>query len=113
MQTFEIKKPRVLSPVEFIKFQLDLFLPESLGITPTQKRVIAYFHLYDKPIKKLVEDDVFKGEKSAQNYVSALRKLGVLVGFKDDTRVAEKLNFLQDSFRVTLNIHLEKDENKV
>lgn len=107
MQTFEIFKPRVLSPVKFIKFQLDLFLPEHFGISDTQKLVITYFFLYNNPIEKLLEDGVFKGEKSAQNYVSALRKKKLLIGYKSDTRVSPQLKFKLEGFRVIQNIHLE------
>lgn len=107
MQTFEIHKPKVLSPVKFIQFQLDLYLHENLGITDTQKLMIAYFFLYDNPIKKLVQDGHFKSGKSAQNYVSALRKEGILIGYKENTRVSPKLQFQMESFRVILNIHVE------
>jgi hypothetical protein len=109
MDAIEIKVPLKFGLVDFLKFQLGLTLPNS-NLSDAHKTVLVYYYLHSSPITELVKDGHFKSEKSAQNYVSDLRKPGLLVGKGAKTKVNPRIKLKKEDFTVTLTVL--KDDTK-
>ena len=101
MYTFPLK----FEEVDFYIFQLSIILYRQT-LNNSHLRILAYYHLYEEPIDKLLEDNCFSSRKSIENYVSELRKLGILVGKgrKSVTKLNPSIRLLDESCLITLNI---------
>lgn len=107
MVNLEIKTPIKFSTVDSIVFQLGVMFPQT-KLTDTHLKCVAYYYLYSDALDKLVEAKVFKNSKSGQNYVSDLRKAGLLVGKGKETKVNPKIKLQTNDFKVTLTININE-----
>lgn len=65
--------------LDFIKFQVRHSIPTHLS--EGEIELIAYLFLYKElAVRKMLEDGCSKSEKSLNNYLSSLRKKGVVIG---------------------------------
>jgi hypothetical protein len=104
MQQFRIPTPLIFNTIEFLKFQLGLFITK-IALTDTQKTVLVFFYLYPNPVDELVSQKIFKSRKSAENYVSDLRKSMLLIGKGSDTKLNPAIRLKNDSFELTMQVH--------
>ena len=67
------------SLVDYIKFQAQHCVP--FGLNDGELTLIAYIFLYnDQAIDKFIQDGHSKSHKSMENYMSTLRKKGLIIG---------------------------------
>lgn len=104
MKSFKLSAPLKFDKVDFYKFQLRTYLPR-VKLNDTEQAVVVYYYLHENPIQELLKDGVFKSHKSVENYVSRLRKQGLLVGKgKVKTRVNPQIKFYDEDFEITITV---------
>jgi hypothetical protein len=76
----KLVKKLTLSPIEFVKFQLNqvINVPVKM-LNDTDITVLAYVHVYGKQSKyKCLKEQVLTAENSFINYISKLRGMGYI-----------------------------------
>lgn len=103
------KREFKVSPVEFYRIQLSLICRD---VSPTKITLLAYLHYYDynEAIRKILEDKIVMSMSSLYNFISNLRKEGLIVGYQDDIKLIDDIK-LVDEDHITL-LTLTKDPNQ-
>ena len=87
--------PINLSMLEFVKFQLRHIIPVTLS--EGEITLAAYIHLHDLSfMDKYMSDGHSRSTKSVENYVSKLKKLGILT---QDRRLNPEICLTKDPTR--------------
>jgi hypothetical protein len=75
-----------------VKFQLSYIL-EKFNVTATELEVLANVFLYgSKATGNIVKSGILTNEKTAENYVSKFRKMGIIQGLGSNTRLHPQIN---------------------
>jgi len=104
-----VQNKKVVSPTEFYRIQLGFIAPH---INNTMLTILAYVkhYGYADAMTKLYEDRVLTSMGSIKNYLTDLRKAGLLIGYEPDVRLNDDiLIFEQDLVYMLI---LDKDETK-
>ena len=98
-----------VSPVEFYRIQLSFICPD---VNNTKLTIMAYlYHFgYEEGTKRLLEDKIVISQSSLYNFISSLRKEGLIIGFTTEIELVPEIT-LCDSDHITL-LKLSKDETK-
>lgn len=105
------KREYNVSPVEFYRIQLGFICQ---GVNETKLTILAYLYYYgyQEAVKKILEDRIVVSMSSLYNFISTLRKEGLVVGYTDELKLVEGIKLVDDP-HVTLfyfNIDTTKDE---
>lgn len=103
------KREYVVSPVEFYRIQLSFICKD---VNPTKTTILAYLYYYGykEAMKKILEDRIVVSLSSLYNFISTLRKEGLIVGYQEDIQLIEDIK-LVDEDHITL-LTLTKDPTK-
>ena len=103
------KRDYPVSPVEFYRLQLAFICPD---VNNTKLTIMAYLHHYGykEAQQKIMEDRIVVSMSSFYNFISNLRKEGLIVGYEDDIKLVEGI-ILEEEDHITL-LTLTKDYNK-
>lgn len=103
------KREYNVSPVEFYRIQLG-FICE--GVHETKLTILAYLYYYGykKAVEKILEDRIVVSLSSLHNFISNLRKEGLVVGYAEDLKLVEDIKLIDDP-HVTL-FYFNKDQTK-
>jgi len=109
----KIKYPNIeVNKEELVRYQLEHIL-KGYNLNITDLNVLTYVYLYkDKVPEVMVAKGYSKSEKSVENLISKYRKLGLVQGTRQDTKLNEQINpiYLED-LEYTLILKLQ-DEQK-
>lgn len=103
------KREFKVSPVEFYRIQLS-FICKDVNSTKTTILAYLYCYGYKEAMKKILEDRIVVSLSSLYNFISTLRKEGLIVGYQEDIRLIEDIK-LVDEDHITL-LTLTKDPTK-
>ena len=103
------KREYVVSPVEFYRIQLSFICKD---VNPTKTTILAYLYYYGykEAMKKILEDRIVVSLSSLYNFISTIRKEGLIVGYQEDIQLIEDIK-LVDEDHITL-LTLTKDPTK-
>ena len=103
------KREYNVSPVEFYRIQLSFICKD---VNPTKTTILAYLYYYGykEAMKKILEDRIVVSLSSLYNFISTLRKEGLIVGYQEDIQLIEDIK-LVDEDHITL-LTLTKDPTK-
>lgn len=103
------KREYRVSPVEFYRIQLSFICKD---VNSTKITILAYLYCYGykEAMKKILEDRIVVSLSSLYNFISTLRKEGLIVGYQEDIRLIEDIKLI-DEDHITL-LTLTKDPTK-
>lgn len=104
-----LKREFNVSPVEFYRIQLSFICRD---VNPTKITILAYLYYYGykEGVKRILDDKIVVSMSSLYNFISTLRKEGLIVGYQEDIKLVEDIK-LTDENHITL-IFLTKDSTK-
>jgi hypothetical protein len=112
MKTLRLQtKPLVLSRPEFYRIQLQ-FILRNVRLTKAEELCVIYYHMYPNPHEKLIEHNVFSNPKSIENYITKLKRLGIIVGKGKETKLNPKISFIDEPFNLTVHVSPEQGSNE-
>ena len=100
-----------VSPVEFYRIQLG-FICKDVNETKLTILAYLYYYGYQEAVRKILEDRIVVSMSSLYNFISTLRKEGLVVGYTDELKLVDDIKLVDDP-HVTLfyfNIDTTKDE---
>lgn len=106
-----IKHPSVLemSREEIIKFQLS-FILRQFKFNDTQLLILAYLYLHqDDATDKLLDDGILGSYQTVKNYISRLRKTGLVHGNK----LHPKIKVFEEDLEYTIKLKVNEVEQVV
>lgn len=104
-KTLEVNK------LELVEFQLKYILHELKSITKTELKILAYLFIYKtNVVDKVVEDQLLTSRKSTENYISGLRKKGIVVGTGQYTKLNPAINIVEENLEFTIKLKLKEED---
>ena len=106
------KHPKILevSLIELITFQLKYILLD-YDLREADITVLAYIYIYgDKAIKFIVQDKLIR-PKTAENYISGLRNIGLVHGHRNSTKVHPSIKVFKEDIKFVINLKLKETIN--
>lgn len=110
-----LKKEYKLSPVEFIKFQLNMSInvPEPV-LNETDITVLSYIYLYGAEAKnEIFKHKILTSMNSCYNYFSRLKNMGYLVKLEEGYFLNPEIIIVNDSFIMACSVSLNSADNTV
>lgn len=107
MRSIEYPEVLKLSKEELVAFQLNYIL-RKMKLNETQLRVLAYVYLYGHDTAdRLYREGFTKSARSVYNSISDFRKLKLVVGKGEETRLHPNIKvYLEDlSYTIKLELH--------
>lgn len=103
------KREYKVSPVEFYRKQLESICPD---VKNTKLTILAYLYHYgyQEALKKILEDGIVISLSSLYNFISALRKEGLIIGYEEDIQLVPEIKLCDDNHVIILT--LTKDSSK-
>ena len=109
----EFKHPKTLevSLVELITFQLEYILMD-YEVKEAEIKVLAYIYIYGNDAPKYVVKDKILGRiKTVENYISTLRKLGLVHGNRNTTKVHPGIKVFKEDIEFSIKLKLKEVVN--
>lgn len=107
----KIKHPTslVLSREEIVQFQLRFTL-RAFGFNDTELLVLSYIAVHgDSATEKILRDKVLGSYQTVKNYLSVLRKTGVLQG----NNIHPNIKVFQEDLEYTIKLEIDDKTSKV
>lgn len=107
--------PTILSvnKIELIKFQIKWILHSNLELNDKDLTILAYVYLYKaKAIDCMLRDNISKSRKSLENYISKFRKLTLIEGLGDNTKLNSRIKIVLSDLSYTIRFKLYENMDK-
>lgn len=105
----EFKHPKILDVnlIELITFQLDYILLD-YKLKDADIKVLAYIYIYgDNAVKHVLKDNVLGSAKTVENYISSLRKVGLVHGRRNATKVHPSIKVFKEDIKFSIKLKLK------
>ncbi len=111
MQKFKYPKTLDVNMIELITFQLEYILMD-YRLKKTQLKILAYVYVYGTgAITELIKEGLLTNAKTAENYISGLRKLGLVHGLRNSTKIHPNIKVFEEDIEFSIKLQLKDNIN--